>query len=128
MFKKLAVLFLAVAVLSGGVAQAFVAPIVVAAGCHHALAGTSIVAVNGDVGPILTLTVFGACALAAIWHIPAWEKAKANGTEAAYQASRMWPQDLAAKWLPHGNIAYVASNTKPVTGGYWLHKALAAQK
>lgn len=38
---------------------------------------------------------------AAVWHIPAWEKAKKNGTEVAYQAQQMWPQQWFAK-LPGG--------------------------
>ena len=118
--KKVFALFLSM-VLCSGMAQAFVAPVVVAAGCHHALSGTSIVAVNGDIGPILTLSVFGACALAAIWHIPAWEKAKANGTEAEYQAQQMWPQQLFAK-LGKGNAPAAVPSPR---GGYWEGKVLA---
>lgn len=34
------------------------------------------------------LIAFGAVAVVAIAHIPAWERAKANHTEAAYQAAR----------------------------------------
>lgn len=39
---------------------------------------------------------FGVLALACIWHIPAWEKAKATGGDAPaiYQAQEMWPQQL----------------------------------
>lgn len=41
---------------------------------------------------------------AAFWHVPAWEKAKASGPDAekAYQAQKMWPQQLFAK-LPGGD-------------------------
>lgn len=42
--------------------------------------------------------------LAAAWHIPAWEQAKAQGKEAEYQAQAMWPQQMFAK-LP-GGYAY----------------------
>ena len=35
---------------------------------------------------------FSIIAAACIWHIPAWEQAKANHTEAAYQSQKMWPQ------------------------------------
>ena len=43
----------------------------------------------------------GAILLAAVWHIPAWDTAKASHTEAAYQAQEMFPQQLADK-LPGG--------------------------
>lgn len=39
---------------------------------------------------------------AAFWHVPAWSKAKANHTEAAYQSQKMWPQQWFAK-LPGGD-------------------------
>jgi hypothetical protein len=42
-------------------------------------------------------TFFSPVIIAAIWHIPAWEQAKANHTEAAYQAQQMWPQQFFAK-------------------------------
>lgn len=45
---------------------------------------------------------FMGIAAACIWHIPAWEKAKANHTEKEYQAQKMWPQQWFAK-LPGGD-------------------------
>ena len=62
----------------------------------------------------------GVIALACIWHIPAWDVAKANGTEKAYQAQQMFPQELFAK-LPGGNIVVHPTVVAP-TGGYWEEK------
>ena len=45
---------------------------------------------------------FAVVALACIWHIPAWQKAKAEGKTAEYQAQKMWPQQWFAK-LPGGD-------------------------
>jgi hypothetical protein len=58
-------------------------------------------AVEWKAVPISFEALWGAIALACIWHIPAWEKAKANHTEATYQAQEMWPQQLFDK-LPGG--------------------------
>ena len=63
---------------------------------------------------------WGAIVLACIWHIPAWDVAKANGTEKAYQAQQMFPQELFAK-LPGGNIVVHPTVVAP-TGGYWEEK------
>lgn len=41
---------------------------------------------------------FLAIGLAAVWHIPAWTKAKHDHTEAAYQAQPMWPQTQIAQF------------------------------
>ena len=46
-------------------------------------------------------SLFSIVLLAAIWHIPAWDKAKQNHTEVQYQASEMWPQQVFDK-LPGG--------------------------
>lgn len=40
-------------------------------------------------------------ALAAFWHIPAYEKAKAEGKTKEYQQTEQWPQQLFDK-LPGG--------------------------
>lgn len=40
--------------------------------------------------------------VAAVWHVPAWTKAKKEGTTAQYQAQKMWPQEVFAK-LPGGD-------------------------
>jgi hypothetical protein len=44
---------------------------------------------------------FSPLIIACIWHMPAWELAKANHTERAYQQQEMWPQQLFDK-LPGG--------------------------
>jgi len=36
--------------------------------------------------------LWAALIVACAWHIPAWEKAKDNHTEATYQMQQMWPQ------------------------------------
>ena len=44
--------------------------------------------------PVIVLSFWaltGAVALACIWHIPAWTKAKENHTEAIYQSTIMIP-------------------------------------
>jgi hypothetical protein len=46
---------------------------------------------------------FAACALAAVWHIPAWTAAKANHTEVGYQSQEMFPQQIFDK-LPGGSM------------------------
>ncbi len=46
--------------------------------------------------------IFLATALACIWHVPAWSKAKANHTEAQYQSQVMWPQ-VPLSMLPGGD-------------------------
>lgn len=65
---------------------------------------------------VVTVTAFKlafmAIALAAIWHIPAWEKAKANHTEAIYQAQPMWPVTM-----PNTAISYKTGNSGNFTGG-----------
>ena len=53
------------------------------------------------VAAVVFQAAFGIAALSAIAHVPAWTKAKANHTEAAYQAQQMWPQQFFAK-LPGG--------------------------
>lgn len=62
---------------------------------------------------------FAVIGAAAVWHIPAWNEAKKNGTTAAYQAQKMWPQQLFAK-LPGGdnykNNSVVTFPTPPVVG------------
>ena len=63
---------------------------------------------------------FAAATVAAIWHIPAWEQAKANGTEAVYQAQAMWPQQEFAK-LGKGNTPPAVESPR---GGYWEGKVL----
>lgn len=52
---------------------------------------------------------FAAVALAAIWHIPAWEEAKKNHTEEIYQAQQMWPQQFFNK-ISNTEIAYKYGN------------------
>lgn len=47
---------------------------------------------------LIGLGLFGAC----LWHIPAWQDAKATGTTQAYQSQKMWPQQWFAK-LPGGD-------------------------
>lgn len=51
---------------------------------------------------VVFYAVGGSALVAAAAHIPAWEKAKAEHTEVAYQAQKMWPQQLFAK-LPGGD-------------------------
>lgn len=51
---------------------------------------------------VLFQVAFAVVALAAVYHIPSWEQAKKNHTEAAYQAQQMWPQQWFAK-LPGGD-------------------------
>jgi len=81
-------------------------------------------------GTVLTLTIVKAIGMAlvaaCVWHIPAWEQAKANGTEAAYQAQQMWPQQLFAK-LPGGNAPTKTVVVEP-RGGYWEGKVIAKNK
>ena len=59
---------------------------------------------KGIVDPVsLTIQILIGCTmLAAVWHIPAWSKAKAEGKTAEYQAQKMWPQQIFAK-LPGGD-------------------------
>ena len=72
---------------------------------------------------------FIALALAAAWHIPAWDKAKDANTEAAYQKQEMWPQQLFDK-LPGGTPGRTNGVVTPVqtasVGGYWEGKMLAS--
>lgn len=44
-----------------------------------------------------------------IWHIPAWEKAKKDGTTDTYQKTEQWPQQLTDK-LPGGNPGRTIGN------------------
>lgn len=78
----------------------------------------------------LAYTHFGATALtftvakgigmllvaACVWHIPAWEKAKANHTEAEYQSKEMFPQQLFDK-LPGGVSGRKLGTLKSGNGG-----------
>lgn len=74
-------------------------------------------------GPIAAMTItvaafkvaFAVIALAAIWHIPAWEQAKDSHTESTYQAQQMWPQELFSG--PHTEIAYKNGNGGNFAGG-----------
>ena len=58
-------------------------------------------------GTVLTVTAFKMAFLgilaAAIWHMPAWDEAKDNHTEAVYQNQQMFPQQLFSM-LPGGSI------------------------
>lgn len=57
---------------------------------------------KGVVLPLLLVQVcIGGAVAAAVWHIPAWSKAKAEHKEAEYQSQKMWPQQEFAK-LPGG--------------------------
>lgn len=47
---------------------------------------------------------FACVGVAALWHIPAWSKAKKEGKTAEYQKQKMFPQELFAK-LPGGRDA-----------------------
>lgn len=91
----------------------------------------ALVNVPAAVGTVTAFKIaFIAIALAAAWHIPAWSVAKANHTEAAYQAQEMFPQQLFDK-LPggtpgrkNGQVAMaapvvLASNDTNATAGYW---------
>lgn len=59
---------------------------------------------------------FLSIALAAIWHIPAWEQAKDTHTESIYQAQQMWPQQLFNK-IPNTGITYLNGNGGNFVGG-----------
>ena len=73
-------------------------------------------AVTGGAGCALAFKIaFGLIALAAIWHIPAWEQAKDNHTEAIYQAQQMWPQQLFSG--PRTEITYKNGNGGNFVGG-----------
>ena len=63
-------------------------------GHHFAMAGGKATFLT-SMGPMV---IFAPVAAAAIWHIPAWTEAKAHGTEAAYQAQKMWPQEQIARF------------------------------
>lgn len=54
---------------------------------------------KGIIAPfaVVIQVAFVATGIAALWHIPAWEEAKANHKEAQYQSSQMWPQQEFAK-------------------------------
>lgn len=53
--------------------------------------------------------LFASVAVAAIWHIPAWDEAKKNHTEAIYQAQQMWPQQVFNQ-IPSTEISYKYGN------------------
>ena len=135
MKRRIAVLFLCFAFVSG-MAQAAVPPVWIHAGHfagHHVahVILPKIVSLKGVTGAplagvIIVRAAFAACVIAAVWHIPAWGKAKANGTEAQYQAQQMWPQQLFAK-LPHGNYAYVDPKATTPSGGHLRASLLAMQ-
>ena len=78
-----------------------------------------VVLAKGAVSSVVTVTAFKAAflaiALAAIWHIPAWEQAKDNHTEAIYQAQQMWPQQLFSG--PRTEITYKNGNGGNFIGG-----------
>ena len=69
--------------------------------------------------PGIIHTIGFGLALACLWHIPAWQDAKATGTTAQYQSQKMWPQQLFAK-LPGGdnykNNSVVTFPAPPVVG------------
>ncbi len=44
----------------------------------------------------IEIAIFGT--VAAVWHIPAWSKAKAEGKTAEYQAQKMYPQEEISRW------------------------------
>ena len=73
---------------------------------HQAAAATMVFAFKA---------AFAAIMLAAIWHIPAWEQAKDNHTEAIYQAQQMWPQQLFSG--PRTEITYKNGNGGNFIGG-----------
>jgi len=53
---------------------------------------------KGIVGFVVVMYIaFGGAVAAALWHIPAWTKAKQNHTEAQYQAQKMFPQEQITK-------------------------------
>lgn len=66
--------------------------------------------------------LFVGTAVACVWHIPAWEKAKSEGSDARaiYQAQKMWPQQVFDK-LPGNHtvtaITYVKGNGGNFSGG-----------
>lgn len=69
----------------------------------NAILGLAYLHLGGTVVAVTAFKVaFIAIAAAAIWHIPAWERAKDTHTEAAYQAQQMWPQQWFSK-LPGGD-------------------------
>ena len=116
--KKAFAVFLCLVLFTGS-AQAVCVPVV---------AMPAIVAIHGNPVAVATLTVFGLCTLAAIWHILAWDRAKAAGTEEAYQAQAMWPQKEVASILPHGSYVYVPYAPYKPHGGELRAKLLALQK
>lgn len=59
---------------------------------------------------------FAAIALAAMWHIPAWEAAKDSHTEAKYQATEQFPQQLFDK-LPGGTPGRTLTTPAAGNGG-----------
>lgn len=59
--------------------------------------------------PGIVHVVGAALLVACIWHIPAWQEAKKNGTTAQYQAQKMWPQQFFST-LPGGDN-YKGKNT-----------------
>lgn len=71
-------------------------------------------------GAVMTATIFKmvmiAIAAACIWHIPAWEQAKDNHTEAKYQATEQFPQQLFDK-LPGGTPGRTLSVVSNGNGG-----------
>ena len=48
---------------------------------------------------IVFQALFAGALVAAVWHIPAWSKAKHNHVEEAYQAQQMFPQKQVANIL-----------------------------
>lgn len=58
------------------------------------------------------IALLGAC----VWHIPAWDQAKATHTEAIYQAQQMWPQQVFNK-VPNTAITYKEGNGGNFAGG-----------
>lgn len=59
---------------------------------------------------------FMSIATACIWHIPAWEKAKDNHTEAIYQSQQMWPQQVFNR-IPNTKITYKNGNSGNLPSG-----------
>lgn len=83
----------------------------------HVILGVAYLHLNTAAATALSFKfAFMAIAAACIWHIPAWDKAKANHTEAEYQAQQMWPQQLFAK-LPGGSALNVRANSPQGNGG-----------
>jgi len=89
----------------------------------HLILGVAYLHLTGAASTALTANAVAlALATVCMWHIPAWEKAKANHTEAAYQSQEMFPQQLFDK-LPGGTPGrtvgqFVSGNGGNLAGGF----------